>query len=111
MALQLQTLKKQKETLANQLATQQRALQRANQLAEARRKVAAMQEEVTKLQQECAGTQASHEQPLPHSSAETFRQTEARNLRMDPFPEEQYIAPSAGSYEPNSPLSVALQHT
>ena len=40
LSLQLRALEKQKETLAKQLEIQQNALNRANQLAEARRKVA-----------------------------------------------------------------------
>ena len=51
--------------------------------------------EVDKMLQECAGIHASHDQPLPHSSAETSRQAEALNLRMDPFPKSNmsYIQP------------------
>jgi len=66
MSLQLQALEKQKDILAKQLATQQNTLQRANQLAEAKRKVAAMQAEIDKMQQECASTQTNHEQPPQH---------------------------------------------
>ena len=43
VSLQLQALERQKDILAKQLATQQNALQQANQLAEAKHKVAAMQ--------------------------------------------------------------------
>ena len=54
MSLQFQALEKQKDILAKQLATQQNALNRANQLAEYKRKVAAMQAEIDRMQQECA---------------------------------------------------------
>ena len=43
VSLQLQAFERQKDILAKQLATQQNALQQANQLAEAKHKVAAMQ--------------------------------------------------------------------
>ena len=65
VSLQLQALEKQKDILDKQLATLQNALQRANQLAEAKRKVAAMQAEIDKMQQECASTQTNHEQQPP----------------------------------------------
>ena len=64
VSLQLQALEKQKD-LAKQLATQQNALNRANQLAEAKRKVAAMQAEIDRMQQECASTHTNHEQQPP----------------------------------------------
>ena len=62
LSLQLQALEKQKEILAKQLAVQQNALNRANQLAEAKRKVAAMQAEINRMEKECANTQTNHEQ-------------------------------------------------
>jgi len=65
VSLQLQALEKQKDILAKQLAVQQNALNRANQLAEAKRKVAAMQSEIDRMQQECANTQTNHEQQPP----------------------------------------------
>ena len=63
--LQLQALEKQKEILARQLAVQQNALNRANQLAEAKRKVATMQAEIDRMEKECASTQTNHEQQPP----------------------------------------------
>ena len=65
LSLQLQALEKQKDILAKQLAVQQNALNRANQLAEAKSKVAAMQSEIDRMQQECANTQTNHEQQPP----------------------------------------------
>ena len=62
VSLQLQALEKQKDILAKQLATQQNALNRANQLAEAKSKVAAMQAEIDRMQQECASARTNHEQ-------------------------------------------------
>ena len=70
------------------LPHRRRALQRANHLAEARCKLAAMQAEVAKLQQECTGTQASHEnhshtqqsRPLPKAKHLTFVQLPLPNL-------------------------------
>jgi len=69
-----------------------------------------MQAEVAKLQQECAGTQGNHEELPPHPPVGSLHQNEVQNLRANYIFEEQYIAPSAGSYDPNSPLSAALQH-
>ena len=65
VSLQLQALEKQKDILAKQLATQQNALNRANQLVEAKRKVAAMQAEIDRMQQECASARTNHEQQPP----------------------------------------------
>ena len=50
LSLQFQALEKQKEILAKQLAIQQNALNRANQLAEAKRKVAAMKAEINRME-------------------------------------------------------------
>ena len=86
LSLQLQALEKQKETLAKQLAVQQNALNRANQLAEAKRKVAAMQAEINRMEKECANAQTNHEQQPPLGAS---HQNEIHN----------------------SPLSTALQHT
>ena len=61
VSLQLQALEKQKDILAKQLAVQQNALNRANQLAEAKRKVAAMQAEIDRMQQECVNTHTNNE--------------------------------------------------
>jgi chromosome segregation ATPase len=76
VSLQLQALERQKDILAKQLATQQNMLQRANQLAEAKRKVAAMQAEIDKMQQECASTQTNHEQPPQHPPIGASHQNE-----------------------------------
>ena len=86
LSLQLQALKKQKDILAKQLAVQQSALNRANQLAEAKRKVAAMQAEINRMEKECANAQTNHEQQPPLGAS---HQNEIHN----------------------SPLSTALQHT
>ena len=50
LSLQLQVLEKQKDILAKQLAVQQNALNRANQLAETKSKIAAMQAEIDIIQ-------------------------------------------------------------
>ena len=61
VSLQLQALEKQKDILAKQLAVQQNTLNRANQLAEAKRKVAVMQAEIDRMQQECVNTHTNNE--------------------------------------------------
>ena len=61
LSLQLQALEKQKDILAKQLAVQQNALNRANQLAEAKSKVEAMQTEIDRMQQECVNTHTNNE--------------------------------------------------
>ena len=111
MSLQLQALEGQKDILAKQLATQQNALQRANQLAEAKRKVAAMQAEIDKMQQECASTQTNHEQPPQHPTIGASHQNEVQNIHTNHTCQEHCTIPSAGIYDPSSPLSAALQHT
>jgi len=86
-------------------------LQRANQLAEAKRKVAAMQAKIDRMQQECANTQTNHEQPPQHPPIGASHQNEVHNIRTDHTFQEHYTIPSAGTYDPNSPLCAALQHT
>ena len=110
MSLRLQALERQKDILAKQLATQQNMLQRANQLAEAKRKVAAMQAEIDKMQQECASTQTNHEQPPQHPPIGASHQNEV-HIRTNHAFQEHYTIPSTSTYDPSSPLSVALQHT
>ena len=108
MSLQLQALEKQKDILAKQLATQQNALNRANQLVEAKRKVAAMQAEINRMEKECANTQTNHEQQPPLGAS---HQNEIHNIQTDHTRQGHYVPPSAGTFDPNSPLSAALQHT
>ena len=90
---------------------QQNALHRANQLAEAKCKVATMQAEIDKMQQECASAQTNQEQIPQHPSVGASHQNEVQNIRTNHAFEEHYITPSAGTYDPSSPLSAALQHT
>ena len=108
MSLQLQALEKQKDILAKQLATQQNTLQRANQLAEAKRKVAAMQAEIDRMEKECASTQTNHEQQPPQGATHQY---EIYNIQTSNTLQGNYVPPSAGTFDPNSPLSAALQHT
>lgn len=108
LSLQLQALEKQKEILAKQLTVQQNALNQANQLAEARRKVAAMQAEIDRMEKKCANTQTNHEQQPPPRGT---HQNEIHNIRTNYIHQDHYVPPSAGMYDPNSPLSAALQHT
>ena len=108
LSLQLQVLEKQKDVLAKQLAVQQNALNRANQLAEAKSKVAAMQAEINRMQQECASTRTNHEQQPPLGAP---HQNEIHNIRTNYTLQDHYVPPSAGTYDPNSSLSAALQHT
>jgi ATPase subunit of ABC transporter with duplicated ATPase domains len=63
IALKLKALEKEKANLNAQLATNQRATHRAKKLAETKRKLAAMQDEVEKLQKACKNTEAPHSQP------------------------------------------------
>ena len=67
-----------------------------------------MQAEIDKMQQECASTQSNHEQQPPMGAP---HQNEIHNIRTIHTLQDHYVPPSAGRYDPNSPLSTALQHT
>ena len=72
-AIKLKALEKQKAHLAAQLATKQRALDQANKLAEAKRKLTAMQEEVANLQKAYEETPGgSSQQQENHAKPTTF---------------------------------------
>ena len=108
LSLQLQALERQKETLAKQLAVQQNALNHANQLAKAKRKVATMQAEIERMEKECASAQTNHEQQPPRGAPHQY---EIYNIQTTNTLQGNYVPPSAGTFDPNSPLSAALQHT
>ena len=90
------------------MAVQQNALNRANQLAEAKRKVAAMQAEIDRMEKEYASTQTNHEQQPPLGATHQY---EIYNIQNSNTLQGNYVPPSAGTFNPNSPLSTALQHT
>ena len=101
IALQLKALEKKKEMLEKQLATRQRAVDQKQQLADANCKVAAMQEEVIKLQKACGN--------IPEASS---HQEEHNNYRqITHLQEEIYPQPINLPLDQNSPLSIALQRT
>ncbi|KAG2565998.1 hypothetical protein PVAP13_7NG157917 [Panicum virgatum] len=68
--LKIKALEKEKAILNAQLATKKRAADQAKKLVEAKRKLAAMQAEVEKLQKACEDTQQPSTQML-HFSAGT----------------------------------------
>ena len=90
-----------KQTIEAQLATKKRAIDQANKLVEARRKLAEMEVEVENLQrayQDMPGGSAQQENRIIHQT--TFAHNEDRRPPPVNLP-----------YDPTSPLSVALQRT
>ena len=53
-------------------------------------------------------TQINHEQQPPLGAT---HQNEIHNIQTNYNLQGHYVPPSAGTYDPNSPLSAALQHT
>ena len=100
-ALQLKALEMRKRNIEAQLATKKRALDQANKLAEARRKLAEMEAEVENLQRTY--------QEMPEDSA----QQENRVIHQTTFAhnEDRRPPPVNLPFDPTSPLSVALQRT
>ena len=100
-ALKLKALEMKKRNIEAQLATKKRALDQANKLAEARRKLAEMEAEVENLQRAY--------QEMPEGSA----QRENSDIHQTTFThnEDRRPPPVNLPYDPTSPLSVALQRT
>ena len=98
-ALKLKALEMKKRNIEAQLATKKRALDQTNKLAEARRKLAEMEAEVENLQRAY--------QEMPEGSL----QQENRIIHQTTFAhnEDQRPPPVNLSFDPTSPLSVALQ--
>ena len=88
-----------KRNIEAQLATKKRALDQANKLAEARRKLAEMETEVENLQRAY--------QEMPEGSL----QQENRIIHQTTFAhsEDRRPPPVNLPFDPSSPLSVALQ--
>ena len=101
IALKLKALEMKKKNIEAQLATKKRALDQANKLAEARRKLAEMEAEVENLQRTY--------QEMPEGSA----QQENRVIHQTTFAhnEDRRPPPVNLPFDPTSPLSVALQRT
>ena len=100
-ALKLKVLEMKKRNIEAQLATKKRALDQANKLAEARRKLAKMEGEVENLQRAY--------QEMPEGSA----QQENRVIHQTTFAhnEDRRPPPVNLPFDPTSTLSVALQRT
>ena len=100
-ALKLKALEMKKKNIEAQLATKKRALDQANKLAEARRRLAEMEAEVESLQRAY--------QEMPEGSS----QQENRVILQTAFAhnENQRPPPVNLPFDPTSPLSVALQRT
>jgi len=101
VALQLKALEMNKRNIEAQLATKKRALDQANKLAGARRKLAEIEAEVENLQRTY--------QEMPEGSA----QQENRVIHQTTFAhnEDRRPPPVNLPFDPTSPLSVALQRT
>ena len=97
-ALKLKALEMKKRNIEAQLATKKRALDQANKLAEARRKLAEMEAEVENLQRTY--------QEMPEGSS----QQENRVILQTAFAhnDNQRPPPVNLPFDPTSPLSVAL---
>ena len=100
-ALKLKALEMKKRNIEAQLATKKRALDQANKLAEARRKLAEMEAEVENLQR---AYQEMPEGSLQQENRIIYQTTFAHN-------EDRRPPPVNLPYDPTSPLSVALQRT
>ena len=100
-ALKLKALEMKKKNIEAQLATKKRAMDQANKLAEARRRLAEMEAEVESLQRAY--------QEMPEGSS----QQENRVILQTAFAhnENQRPPPVNLPFDPTSPLSVALQRT
>ena len=100
-ALKLKALEMKKNNIEAQLATKKRAMDQANKLAEARRRLAEMEAEVESLQRAY--------QEMPEGSA----QQENRVIHQTTFAhnEDRRPPPVNLPFDPTSPLSVALQRT
>ena len=100
-ALKLKALEMKKKNIEAQLATKKRAMDQANKLAEARRRLAEMEAEVESLQRAY--------QEMPEGST----QQENRVILQTAFAhnENQRPPPVNLPFDPTSPLSVALQRT
>ena len=100
-ALKLKALEMKKKNIEAQLATKKRAMDQANKLAEARRRLAEMEAEVESLQRAY--------QEMPEGSS----QQENRVILQTSFAhnENQRPPPVNLPFDPTSPLSVALQRT
>ena len=98
-ALKLKALEMKKRNIEAQLATKKRALDQANKLAEARRKLAEIEAEVENLQRAY--------QEMPEGST----QQENRIIHQTTFAhsEDRRPPPVNLPFDPTSPLSVALQ--
>ena len=98
-ALKLKALEMKKKNIEAQLATKKRALDQANKLAEARRRLAEMEAEVESLQRAY--------QEMPEDSS----QQENRVILQTSFAhnENQRPPPVNLPFDPTSPLLVALQ--
>ena len=98
-ALKLKAFEMKKKNIEAQLATKKRALDQANKLAEARRRLAEMEAEVESLQRAY--------QEMPEGSS----QQENRVILQTAFAhnENQRPPPVNLPFDPTSPLSVVLQ--
>ena len=98
-ALKLKALEMKKKNIEAQLATKKRAMDQANKLAEARRRLAEMEAEVESLQRAY--------QEMPDDSS----QQENRVILQTAFAhnENQRPPPVNLPFDPTSPLSVVLQ--
>ena len=65
-------------------------------------------DEIHRMEKECAASQTNHElQPPPRDN----QHREIHNIHTNNNFQENYVQPLAGTFDPNSPLSAALQHT
>ena len=60
------------------------------------------------MEKEYASTQTNHEQQPPRGATHQY---EIYNIQNSNTLQGNYVPPSAGTFNPNSPLSTALQHT
>ena len=101
VSLKLKALEMKKKNIKAQFATKKRALDQANKLAEARRRLVEMEAEVESLQRAY--------QEMPEGSV----QQENRVIHQTTFAhnEDRRPPPVNLPYDPTSPLSVVLQRT